>query len=60
MNFCGDNNYIWIIIIMLCCCGGTNNCICDLLPLLLILECLGNGNGCGMGGGTKFGGCGCK
>ncbi len=59
MNFFGDNNYIWLII-LLCCCGNTG-CLCDILPLLLILECCGgcdNDRRCG--GGNKFGGCGCK
>ncbi len=52
MNF-GDN-YLWIII-LLCCCGGN---ICDILPLLLVLEYCG-----GCGGNKMFtphGGCGCK
>lgn len=57
MNFFGDNNYIWLIIILLCCCGN-NGCLCDILPLLLLLECFG-GDG-GRCGGNKFGGCGCK
>lgn len=51
MNF-GDN-YIWLIL-LLCCCG---NNICDILPLLLILENCGGGCGAKMFGQT---GCGCK
>lgn len=52
MNF-GDN-YIWLILLV-CCCG---NNLCDILPLLLILECCG----CGCGNTPKMfghGGCGC-
>lgn len=53
MNF-GDN-YIWLILLV-CCCG---NNLCDILPLLLILECCGGcgntpkmfGHGCGCGCG---------
>ena len=54
MNF--TDNYLWIILLV-CCCG---NNLCDILPLLLILEC---GCGGGMGGklfGHGHGGCGCK
>jgi|GEM_PF-6249701 len=57
MNLFGDNNNLWLIVILLCCCGS--NCLCDILPLLLVLDCC-QGRG-GMGGcGQKFGGCGCK
>ncbi|MBQ4443337.1 MAG: hypothetical protein II896_01585 [Clostridia bacterium] len=50
MNF-GDN-YLWIILLV-CCCG---NNLCDILPLLLILECCGGCNN----GPKMFGhNCGC-
>ncbi|MBQ7652820.1 MAG: hypothetical protein IJS93_00400 [Clostridia bacterium] len=57
MNLFGDNNNLWLIV-LLCCCGS--NCLCDILPLLLILECCGSCGGNNMGCGQKFGGCGCK
>jgi hypothetical protein len=50
MNF-GDN-YLWIILLV-CCCG---NNLCDILPLLLILECCGSCNGAP----KMFGHCGCN
>ena len=54
MNF-GDN-YIWLILLV-CCCGSN---LCDIWPLLLILECCqGNGIGGGCGGKMFNHNCGC-
>ena len=50
MNF-GDN-YLWIILLV-CCCG---NSLCDILPLLLILESCG---GCNAPKMFNHGNCGC-
>ncbi len=40
-NF-GNNDCLWLLLLMSCC-GGCN--ICDILPIILIMNCCCN-NGC--------------
>lgn len=60
MNNCfgGDNNCLWILVLLTYLGGDNNDCLCDILPILLLMNACGGGHFFGnIGNGHR---CGCN